>query len=435
MQLDLSATNFFKAYNNPVTPANTLVADGDAFVGHYSGLTIASAFQPLVSMTHSRVVGFEALARPRDGAGNAITPTRLFSPEFSSLDLIRLDQLAREVHVMNFGAQVRGPEWLFLNTTPDIFVRLVEGVAFDKLFPELEQLSDARVVLELTEHACIDEPKMREVITAHRNERYLIAIDDFGSQQSNFDRVEALRPEFVKLDRSLTKRSGEDAVTRRVLKSIVSTIHQMGAMVVAEGLETTEEVMASMEADVDFFQGFWFAEPAPTLAASTEAVQPFIQLLWNEFNKRADGIEQRGKDVMTPFRTAIETAARVFASTQNFPAAAASFLAVPGALRAFLLDANGIQLGKSITGAQSTGAKLAPLFPDAGANWSRRRYFCDAIQSPGKPVFAGPHFSLTDGRDCMTAGVTVSRGGALSVICFDFQLPLLDLHNALIDMC
>ena len=424
MQLDLSATNFFKAYKLPLSPGNTLVAEGDAFVGNYAGLTIASAFQPLVSMTHSRVVGFEALARPRDGAGNAITAERLFSGEFSALDLIRLDQLAREVHVMNFGTQVRGPEWLFLNTTPDIFVRLVEGVPFEKLFPELDQLSDSRVVLELTEQACIDEPKMREVITAHRNDRYLIAIDDFGSQQSNFDRVQALRPEFVKLDRSLTRRSGEDAVTRRVLKSIVSTIHQMGAMVVAEGLETTEEVLASMEADVDFFQGFWFAEPSPKLAASAQSVMPFIELIWTEFIKRANGTEQRTKNELIPFRKAIDAATMVFSGTQDLAMAAATFLATPGTLRVFLLDANGIQLGKSITGAQSTGAKLAPLFPDSGGNWSRRSYFIQALQTPGRVVFAGPHFSLTDGRDCMTAGLMVSRGNSTFVLCFDFQLPL-----------
>ena len=424
MQLDLSATNFFKAYNQPLSPGKALVVEGDAFVADYAGLKIASAFQPLLSMTHSRVVGFEALARPYDNAGNAITPTRLFSDEFSALDLIRLDQLAREAHVMNFGAQVRGPEWLFLNTTPDIFVRLVEGVPFEKLFPELDQLSDARVVLELTEHACIDEPMMREVITAHRDERYLIAIDDFGSQQSNYDRVEALRPEFVKLDRSLTKRSGEDAVTRRVLKSIVSTIHQLGAMVVAEGLETTEEVLASMEADVDFFQGFWFAEPAPRLSASAQSVLPFIELAWTEFILRANGAGQRVQDVLIPFRQAIADATALFLRPQDLSAAAAAFLTTPGALRVFLLDANGIQIGKSIIGTQSTGAKLAPLFPDAGANWSRRRYFTRALQTPGQVVFAGPHFSLTDGRDCMTAGLAVSRENSTFVLCFDFQLPL-----------
>ncbi len=424
VQLDLSATNFFRAYNFPLATGNNLVAEGNGFVGNYAGLTIASAFQPLVSVTHSRVVGFEGLARPRDGAGNAITPTRLFSEEFSALDLIRLDQLAREVHVMNFGAQVgEGPEWLFLNTTPDIFVRLVEGVPFEKLFPELEQLSDSRVVLELTEHACIDEPKMREVITAHRNERYLIAIDDFGAQQSNYDRVEALRPEFVKLDRSLTRHSGKDVVTRRVLKSIVSSIHQMGAMVVAEGLETTEEVLASMEADVDFFQGFWFAEPVARLAESTETVKPFIELIWGEFSRQTRSVELRRQDVLIPFRNAIDAASRIFAASHDLERAAAAFLAAPGALRVFLLDANGIQIGESITGKRSTGAKLAPLFPDAGANWSRRSYFLQAMQTPGQIAFSGPHFSLTDGRDCMTAGLGMARDNARYVLCFDFQLP------------
>lgn len=423
IQLDLSATNFFKAYNFPIAPGNSVIAQGGEFVGNYAGLTITSAFQPLVSVTHSRVVGFEGLARPRDGAGKAITPTRLFSEEFSALDLIRIDQLAREVHVMNFGAQVRGPEWLFLNTTPDIFVRLVEGVPFEKLFPELEQLSDARVVLELTEHACVDEPKMREVITAHRNERYLIAIDDFGAQQSNYDRVEALRPEFVKLDRSLTKRSGEDPVTRRVLKSIVSTIHQMGAMVVAEGLETTEEVLASMEADVDFFQGFWFAEPTTKLTDASDAVMPFIEFIWGEFSRGIQGAERREQEVLVPFRSAIAAAAHAFAATHDLAQAASVFLATPGTLRVFLLDASGIQLGGSVTGHRSTGAKLAPLFPDAGANWSRRSYFLQAMQVPGQIAFSGPHFSLTDGRDCMTAALAMARDNERFVLCFDFQLP------------
>jgi EAL domain len=261
------------------------------------------------------------------------------------------------------------------------------------------------------------------VITAHRNERYLIAIDDFGSQQSNYDRVAALRPEFVKLDRSLTQRSGEDPVTRRVLKSIVSTIHQMGAMVVAEGLETTEEVLASMEADVDFFQGFWFAEPAPRLAASAQSVQPFIELIWTEFNQRNEGAAQRTRDIIKPFHNAIYRAAGIFSATQKLGDAAASFLANPGALRVFVLDANGVQLGSSMSGPLSTRAKLAPLFPDAGANWSRRHYFTEALRVPGVAALFGPHFSLTDGRDCMTAGITVRRGDATMVLCFDFQLP------------
>jgi hypothetical protein len=318
---------------------------------------------------------------------------------------------------------VKGPEWLFLNTTPDIFLHLVEGMPFEKLFPELDQLSDSRVVLELTEHACVDEPRMREAITAHRNDRYLIAIDDFGAQQSNYDRVEALRPEFVKLDRSLTMRSGEDAVSRRVLRSIVSSIHQMGAMVVAEGLETTEEVLASMEADVDFFQGFWFAEPTPRLAAAAQSVLPFVELIWDEYSRSALRAEQRAGQELLPFRQAIEVAARSFAAGTNLAAVASAFLPTAGALRVFLLDANGIQLGDSITGSQSTGAKLAPLFPDAKANWSRRPYFVDAIKAPGRVMFNGPHFSLTDGPNCMTAAVALDRDCGRRVLCFDFQLP------------
>ena len=75
--------------------------------------------------------------------------------------------------------------------------------------------------------------------------------------------------------------------------------------------------------------------------------------------------------------------------------------------------------------------RLSPLFPDAGCNWSRRAYFRRALAAPGRVTVMGPHYSLTDGKGCYTAAVTVEFNSRRHVFCVDFlhDMPLPDADH------
>lgn len=101
-------------------------------------------------------------------------------------------------------------------------------------------------------------------------------------------------------------------------------------------------------------------------------------------------------------------------------------LVVPAARRVFVTDEVGEQFLPSI-GTQPhdrnpVATRLAPLFPETHSNWSRRPYFQRAIAAPGRVALMGPHFSLTEGRDCYTAAVATLVHERLVVFCVDFVL-------------
>src|SRR5690606_3189599 len=90
----------------------------------------------------------------------------------------------------------------------------------------------------------------------------LVAIDDFGAGESNFERVWRLRPDIVKLDRAMITEAAQNPLVQRILPGIVSLVHEAGALVVMEGIETERQALIALKSDVDFVQGFYFLRPS-----------------------------------------------------------------------------------------------------------------------------------------------------------------------------
>jgi EAL domain-containing protein (putative c-di-GMP-specific phosphodiesterase class I) len=90
------------------------------WVATYRDTTLRSVFQPVLSITHKRVVGYEALLRVVDENGALKSPAALFDRTRAAADVLLLDRLARCLHTANFVAQRIGDGWLFLNVTPRV---------------------------------------------------------------------------------------------------------------------------------------------------------------------------------------------------------------------------------------------------------------------------------------------------------------------------
>jgi EAL domain-containing protein (putative c-di-GMP-specific phosphodiesterase class I) len=126
-------------------------------------------------------------------------------------------------------------------------------------------LAPRRVCMEIVESHCEDEGLLREAVAAYRSLGASIAIDDFGTGRSNFDRIVALRPDMVKLDRTLLLDAMARSSASRVLAPMIRLLHESGAQVVMEGVESAEEALVAIDAGADLLQGNYFAAPAATL--------------------------------------------------------------------------------------------------------------------------------------------------------------------------
>lgn len=139
-------------------------------------------------------------------------------------------------------------------------------------FAELLQqhgVAPHQVVLEILEHAIDNIDDLAHAIQGFRELGCLIAVDDFGAGHSNLDRLWRLAPDIVKLDRLLVRDAAHQARARAVLPRLVALLHEVGALVLTEGVETEAEGLLALESQCDFVQGFWFARPAadpPTIS-------------------------------------------------------------------------------------------------------------------------------------------------------------------------
>ena len=90
-------------------------------------------------------------------------------------------------------------------------------------------------------------------------------IDDFGCEHSNIDRLIQIHPDVIKVDRSIIANIESDPYRQSILKSINSLAQMTGALCLAEGVETIEEIQTCHLLGVDLFQGYAFALPNPDL--------------------------------------------------------------------------------------------------------------------------------------------------------------------------
>jgi diguanylate cyclase len=117
--------------------------------------------------------------------------------------------------------------------------------------------------LELTEHVLLDDdPRVHHELEELRRLGVAIALDDFGTGYSSLSYLHRLHLHTVKIDRSLVSQFG-DGRAETICHHIVRLAHDLGPVVVAEGIETWRHAEIARSIGFDELQGYWFARPAP----------------------------------------------------------------------------------------------------------------------------------------------------------------------------
>lgn len=272
-------------YGAHLCPSDSLTQRERHILGHFADLTLHSAFQPLVEARSGKVAGHEALLRAVARNGQHLPPEAVFVLPCDADEIVFLDRLCRTVHALNFLLQ-SGPGGgdLYLNIHPRhlLAVSAEHGQTFEAILRRCG-LAPEQVVLEILESAIDDTPHLAEAVASYRARGYRIAIDDFGRQHSNFDRLWQLEPDLVKLDRSLISEASTNPRVRRILPKLTEIIHELGAKTVCEGIETREQQAIAIDAGTDLLQGYYLARPqgycleARSQLASQDVQVPIVE--------------------------------------------------------------------------------------------------------------------------------------------------------------
>ena len=217
-------------------------------------------FQPLVSLHDGSILGYEALIRgPSDSALHS--PLMLFktAEEFDLLEPLEL--LCRQLSVQAFAdAAVDG--LLFLNVNPMLLLTSDHPSGMTKSFIQHAGLEPARIVIELSEQFQVEDTELFISAVKHYREfGFKIAIDDLGSGFSGLKLWSELQPDIVKIDRYFIDQLHCDPIKKAFVKNIIELSKSTGSMVVAEGIETTEELICCRELGADVGQGYLLGRP------------------------------------------------------------------------------------------------------------------------------------------------------------------------------
>lgn len=227
---------------------------------------IWTAFQPIVDLADTGVMGWEGLSRGPRGSELEL-PLVLFGRAARYGITEELERACRRQAFVDWKVLGRSGR-LFVNTVPAT-VRdtsfLGRGV-FDYLGPDI---SPQGVTLEITERSVIDNLNLyREAMHAFTDLGFSFAIDDVGAGYSGLETVAVLRPAYLKIDIALVRDVHQKAVSRKVVKAILEMGEGLGASVIAEGVQTNEEADALRGLGVRWAQGYLFARPLDPYAAT-----------------------------------------------------------------------------------------------------------------------------------------------------------------------
>ncbi|MGZ4548516.1 MAG: EAL domain-containing protein [Blastococcus sp.] len=218
-----------------------------------------SVYQPIVSLADRATVAHEALLRGVVD-GREVGGGDLFFVAESAGWLHRLDRIGRESAVTG-AASWLGDDDLFVNFNPTSIYRPQVCLASTERAVHETGIAPSQLVFEVVEsHAIADRGHLVSVLEHYRSLGWRVALDDVGAGWSSLSLLAAVRPEVVKLDKALVQELPDDGA-RTVLRAVTDLAHQLGAVVVAEGVETEQLADEVTAIGADLGQGWLFGRP------------------------------------------------------------------------------------------------------------------------------------------------------------------------------
>lgn len=224
------------------------------------GKLLTPHFQPIVSLTQKKIMGYEALIRgPSDSPLHS--PFNLFTTAEQFNLSTRLEFLCREITIQRY-ADLDIKEKLFINASP--LVLLQPEFKKGETLRLLDQygVNPRSVIIELTEHKPADNYEIMRASAKHyRGMGFEIALDDLGAGYSGLRLWAELLPEYVKIDKHFIHGLHDDPVKLNFVRSIQSMAVSLNCSVIAEGIETEDEFKAIEKLGIAHAQGYYFARP------------------------------------------------------------------------------------------------------------------------------------------------------------------------------
>lgn len=237
-------------------------------------------YQPIYSTKSNRFVSAEALVRIRNKDGSIIPPGKFISVAEETGLIAKLGERVFEKTcqlLQDYQPQQYGIEYIEVNLSVIQCNQKNLASTYMKIMDKY-QINPAMINLEITETASVQTKKvLLENMATLMDYGVTFSLDDFGNGQSNLDYLIDMPISIMKLDMNMTRAYFDKKKAKYAVKATVNMVHDMQLKVVAEGIETKEQLVAMNKIGIDYIQGYYFSKPLPT-----DEFLEFIKIKRNE---------------------------------------------------------------------------------------------------------------------------------------------------------
>lgn len=248
------------------------------------------AFQPILNIHTGKIFGVEALLRNFQEVGFT-SIFELFDEVYKENILYSFDIELREKAFKKF-TQIDGYKniKLFYNLDNRLFEMPDFAYGNTNKILKLYGLKKSNICFEISErHEILNDCSMEKILTHYKNERFCIAIDDFGVGYSGYKLLYESTPNIIKIDRFFLSNIEKDIKKKVMVRNITHLAIQLGIKVIAEGVETKEELLTCRDIGCHLVQGYLIQRPTINTKEILDKYDNIVDLINSD--KRAIGSE------------------------------------------------------------------------------------------------------------------------------------------------
>jgi diguanylate cyclase (GGDEF)-like protein len=271
-----------------------------------------------------------------------------------------------------------------------------------------------------------------------------VALDDVGTGFSNMDRILLVKPNIIKIDASLVKNIHNDFYKQGVFKSLVIMANKIGALVIAEGVETEEEAIQVLRLGGHMIQGYYFSVPEKISDANTLYSNEKIAFLGSRFNQYMGLQYTKEKNKYRELNRLVNESVKRLAGRcrAEFDAELREIVTVCRTMEcAYILDSAGVQISRTVCSCADMENRRNLIFYSAreGTDHSMEKYYYPLVSAKRKRYTTEPYISLATGNLCVTvSAVFESSEKTKCILCADFEASEdfynIELRGPVIDM-
>lgn len=220
---------------------------------------ISYHFQPIVDAHTGEVFGYEALMRPKEIDGIKLSPPDVISiaEQQGMTSKIEWLTISNTVKYLSENQELFRGKKLFINSIPNC---LITDEEYNVIFDEYGGIFD-KLIIEVTEGCQISEETVKTLFDRYKSKHAQIALDDYGTGYANESTLLSIKPDYIKIDRSLITGIDSESQKRHLVTNMISFAKSHGIKTLAEGIETRGELDTVISLGVDLIQGFYTSKP------------------------------------------------------------------------------------------------------------------------------------------------------------------------------